>query len=666
MMFLKRLGTAFLALIMVIASFSLTTAMAEGTVITLNVTNTPVRGDVLLKKTGLQLVRFEDEEDAYGNTVMKPVYQNGYLAGSVFELHAAENIVGKEGTAFYQKDALIETLTTSGSGTVKSGVLPLGKYYLIETSAPEGYVFSSEPYHFTLAAADQKTAVVEVTVSAANTYLPIKVYLTKQKEALKVTEADGMVHQTVERVAGDGFVFGLYNSEVIAYGNDQKLPANTLLATAATNSQGKLIFSGYYPHGSYYIKELSGPAGWRIGSQKYPVSLTADNKASTEDCIVITLTEPILNELIYTPVTITKTDITGAEKLPGALIEITDADSNVVYREYTDENGEIPDIPVVPGTYTFRETYAPEGYALNVAQKTFTVTEDGKVTGDTVIKDEINRVLLKKTRENGDPLSGAVFGLFDKDDKQVQTAASNDEGVVSFSKIGYGSYTIREIQPPYGYHGSTEEWRIEIDGTYLNTVEYLATVSNADAPGRIQVTKLDALDNHPIAGVQFDIYTADEQGAAGDLIGTMTTNENGVAESGDLFAADYIVLEHANPEGYENELWNEKLTVPMDETVKRTVTNMPVQGRIRIVKTDSETEKPLPGAEFTVTRVSGLPSHNGEGNDEIVAVITSNEDGIAETEMLTWGTYTVSETRVPDDYLDDEYSVTVTIPESAH
>jgi uncharacterized surface anchored protein len=63
-----------------------------------------------------------------------------------------------------------------------------------------------------------------------------------------------------------------------------------------------------------------------------------------------------------------------------------------------------------------------------------------------------------------------------------------------------------------------------------------------------------------------------------------------------------------------------------------------------------------------VTRISGLPSHNSENDGEIVAVITSGADGTAETPLLTWGEYQIVETRVPDDYLDDGYSVTVRIP----
>ncbi len=636
----------------------------DAATVTLNVTNTPVRGDVLLEKTGMQLVRFEDEQDAYGNTVMRPVFQNGYLAGAVFELRAAEDIVGREGSVFYRKDELIETLTTSKTGSVKSRVLPLGKYSLTEISAPDGYVLDATPHPFTLAAVDQQTAMVEVKVSAGNTYLPVRVTLRKQKENLLLTEtADGMIHQTVETVPGEGFVFGLFNRDVITYGDSQKLPANTLMATGATDSQGNLTFSGLYPHGDYYIKELSVPDGWLLGAQTYPVTLTPDHKASGENVITVYLDQPILNRLMYTPVTLTKMDITGAEKLPGALIEVYDAEGNIIYREYTDANGEIPNIPVVPGTYTFKETYAPSGYALNTAIKTFTVTADGQVHGDTVIRDEVNRVTLKKIRQNGEALAGAVFGLFDSEGTKVQEATSDADGSVVFQQIPYGRYTIRELSAPYGYHPSAKTWEVTVDGTYQNPIGLLDTVVNEDAPGRIRILKQDELDQHVIAGVRFDIYSVDEAGNAADCVAQMTTNEQGIAESPDLFPADYIVMEHAAPTGYEETLWSEKITVGMDELVSRTVTNRPIQGILRIVKTDSETAKGLPGAQFTITRISGLPSHNGEGDGEVVAVITTDENGIAQTPWLTWGEYEVTETVVPDDYLDGGYSVIVRIPE---
>ena len=234
-----------------------------------------------------------------------------------------------------------------------------------------------------------------------------------------------------------------------------------------------------------------------------------------------------------------------------------------------------------------------------------------------------------------------------------------------FQQIAYGEYTIREISAPYGYHPSVEEWTVTIDGTYLNPTTLLATVINEDAPGRIRIAKQDALDQHTIAGVQFDIYSVDEDGNAMDCVAQIITNDQGIAESPDLFPTDYIVREHANPTGYEDTLWSEKITVGMDELVTRTVTNMPIQGVIRIVKTDSKTANGLPGAEFTVTRISGLPSHNGEGDGDVVAVITTDENGIAQTPLLTWGEYEIVESVVPDDYLDDGYSTTVRIPAEA-
>ena len=663
---MKKLFHLLMAFVMLMTCIQIPVAYAddEPITITLNVTNTPVQGDIVLEKTGMQLIRFEDETDAYGNTVMRPVYQDGYLEGAVFELRAAEDIVGKEGTVFFRKDDLVETLTTSKAGAVKSSVLPLGRYYLKEVSAPDGYVFDSTPYHVTLAAIDKTTAIVEVKVSAANTYLPVRVTLKKQKEALKVTEtAEGMVHQTVEIVPGEGFVFGLYNSSVISFGDAQKLPAHTLVATAATDANGELVFSGMFPHGDYYLKEVSVPDGWLLSADRYPVQLTSANRASNENTIVVALAEPVLNHLIYTPITITKTDITGAEKLPGALIEVYDEKGTVIYREYTNENGELPKIPVVPGTYTFKETYAPSGYALNVAVKTFTVSADGTVTGDTVIRDDYNQILLKKIESNGEVLPDAVFGLFDEQGTQVQEAVSDADGMVVFTRIPYGNYTIRETAAPNGYHPSEQEWNVTIDGTYVNPTKPLATVENVPAPGHIRIIKQDALDRHAIEGVQFDIYLVNADGSVGDLVATMTTDENGMAESPELFSAIYLVKERNNPEGYVDELWSENIILGMDEDVTRTVTNKPIQGKIRIVKTDSETGKGLPGAVFTVTRISGLPSHNGDNDGEIVAVITSGQDGIAETPLLTWGEYEIVETSVPEDYLDEGYMTRVHIPE---
>lgn len=77
---------------------------------------------------------------------------------------------------------------------------------------------------------------------------------------------------------------------------------------------------------------------------------------------------------------------------------------------------------------------------------------------------------------------------------------------------------------------------------------------------------------------------------------------------------------------------------------------------MRIRKLDELTGEALPGAEFTVTRISGLPSHNGEGDGEVVAVITTDANGIAVTPLLPYGVYQVAETKVPPHFVDNDFS----------
>lgn len=90
-------------------------------------------------------------------------------------------------------------------------------------------------------------------------------------------------------------------------------------------------------------------------------------------------------------------------------------------------------------------------------------------------------------------------------------------------------------------------------------------------------------------------------------------------------------------------------------------TNTRIQGKVRIVKTDSVTNKPLPGAVFSVTRLSGPESDNASDIGKVVATLTTNSQGVAETGLLPWGEYRITETGVPDDYIDAGFTTTVWI-----
>ena len=235
----------------------------------ITVTNTPVKGRVQVQKQGPVLVDFNEHQDPFGYTVHTPMYNEGSLSGAVFEVRAVEDIVGKDGTLWFKADEVAAVLTTTKDGTAETEPLPLGHYYVTEVSAPAGYIFDSTRYDVVLEARDHVTPMVNVCVIAVNDYLPTRISMLKEKEILKTeTDKDGMTHTTLTRVPGEGFIFGLYNGEPISYANGV-LDADTLLATAISDKDGKISFKGQLPHGKYYVRELAGPEGWKLSDTDY-------------------------------------------------------------------------------------------------------------------------------------------------------------------------------------------------------------------------------------------------------------------------------------------------------------------------------------------------------------------------------------------------------------
>ena len=577
----------------------------------ITVTNTPVKGRVQVQKQGPVLVGFNEHQDPFGYTVHTPMYNIGSLSGAVFEVRAVEDIVGKDGTLWFKADEVAAVLTTK-DGTAETEPLPLGHYYVTEVSAPAGYIFDSTRYDVVLEARDHVTPMVNVCVIAVNDYLPTRISMLKEKEILKTeTDKDGMTHTTLTRVPGEGFIFGLYNGEPISYANGV-LDADTLLATAISDKDGKISFKGQLPHGKYYVRELAGPEGWKLSDTDYLLVISDDFRAENNE-IVINLDVPVVNELIHNDVRVSKTDLTGSDYLPHTLIEVKSADGQTVLKDYTGDDGYLPAFPAVPGKYTYREVLAPEGYELCVTELAFEINSEGQIEGKATVADDYTRFSLLKVDEYHKPLAGVEFGLFREDGTLQASAVSDEKGLVTFEKIPYGTYTIQETKTLTGYLKNFTKVPIKIDGTFVNPKEPIATLENCQSV--ILIQKVDQ-NNTALQGAEFRFIGAD--------YGKYTIREL-TAPEGYLVSRDVISV--TIDEGYTN-------------TDKPAATVIDPEKKIMCIKADTS-GKPIPGVEFSLYNAATM---------EKVETAVSDKDGVVIFRNFNYGEWIIRENAAPEGY----------------
>ena len=617
-------------------------ASGEAYTLDIEIPNEPVMGRVMIEKKGLKFVRLAEQADAFGNIVHQPVYEEGYLAGAVFELRAAADVVGKDGTVWFHAGDVADTITTTETGKDASKELPLGRYELVEVSAPEGYLLDGAPHEVELRYENDHTAVVETNVTLSNGYLSTEITLEKEKEDLEIIMEGDHVRQALVNIPGEGFVFGLFTDEELRVG-DVTLTADMLVATGATDAAGKLAFVGNFPHGAYYVKELSAPDGWTLNPAKFAVTL--EPQAQSGGVIRVSLPEPVHDELIYTRVTLTKTDITGQKTLPGATIEVKDEQGKVIYRETTDANGQIPQIPVTPGTYTFKEVYAPDGYALNEAEMRFTVDADGNVTGDTTIRDDYTRFSLRKVDESGKPLAGVMFGLKKADGMLMMTAKTDAKGMATFEKVPFGTYMLVETQALPGYLKTDTEIRLTVDSTFVNPKEPIATVTNERQ--KIRGLKVDTA-GQALPGAAFSLINAD----TGEIVDVAASDEKGEFYLTGFGYGDWIIRETVVPEGF-NRVEDVRIHVDEDWKAPNTLLFTDIPNHYEFIKVD-EDGCPMEGVRFAL--------EDEDGN--MLRELASGEDGIVRADDLKPGVYVIREIETQAGYRLTEETIRVVIDEN--
>lgn len=402
--------------------------------------NTPQKGTITVEKTSEIFSNVtavgggytdENGNDVALPTIYQPEYSVSGLSGAVFEIYADENITTPDGTIRYTKDTLVDTITTGKKGTATSKQLYLGKYRVVEKTAPNGFVLNRTVNHIALTYAGQNEKVTNTSTSFTNDRQKVEIDLTKvleQNEKFNIGSNDEILNVS----------FGLYADEDLKAANGSVIPKDGLLEIITCDEKGKATFTTDLPIGSYYVKEISTDSHYILSEKKYPVVFEYAGQDTATVHISVNDGEPIENEIIYGTIKGLKIDRETGENIAGALFGMFKAEEKelsektAILTAESNEGGifEFTDVPY--GEYIVRELKPAEGYLPNEENYTVTISENKEIIEITIENDKI-------------PELGTTATIDGKKEFTVNGDITIDD-VVSYKHLTAGKeYTIKGV-----------------------------------------------------------------------------------------------------------------------------------------------------------------------------------------------------------------------------
>lgn len=593
--------------------------------------------------------------------------------------------------------------------------LKCGNYRIEEVSAPDGYTQNTQYVEIkvdknTAYQMDSVSGDAIITVTYENHPVKGKLVIHKSGETLKSFKKDFVYEET----SLEGAEFEIYAAEDIftpdhqvdEQGNRHVIYAkDTLVKTVTTNKNGEAVIKDL-PLGKYRVKETKAPAGFVLNPDSQEVSFIYKDQNTPE----IEEKLEFSNERQKVELSVEKRDAETGKALKGATFglynkeAISSGDKVIVkadtlLQEITsNEKGKAAftlDLPL--GRYYVKELQAPAGYVSSDEILEFDATYQGQ---------DVKTIKLKSVKKNqpttvevtkadittGTELDGASMSVLDKDGNVIDswTSVKDSPHVIKRLQVGK-TYILREELAPYGYLRATD-----VEFTISDTAEVQKVKMEDEVPvARLLVNKkgefLDSvslLDNAKgmiehlfnyvtgnLTDVTFNVYAAEairaadgvsaDYYAADELVGSITTDGNGIAQMDNLPLGRYYIVEKETAHGYvlDNEPRYVDLTYRDQDTPLVTYSadwqNARQRVQVEVLKKEKDSDKVLSGAIFGLYAADDIVSSKGKvllAKDTLIELKTTDEDGKIQfvADLPVDSRYYIKELAAPDGYVTDQ------------